>query len=162
MVVSTGIGFLQWLPRWKSKHWKHKAQGIDPIRCLVFFAFPANRVRLCPSEKVIRGRRDIISTSPQNGKCLLFLETVSLEEIRFSRGRNYQNKNHMVLWFQRLLIRIWLCSSPKPTCISTGQPKPWYSLGKFTTLVGPWKYRSKADLTGCVRCGSLARNCTWC
>lgn len=162
MVASTGIGFLQWLPRWKSKHWKYKKQGIDPIRCLVFFIFPANRIWLCPSEKVIRERRDIISTSPQNGKCLLFLETVSLEEIRFSRGQNYQNKDHMVLWFQKLLIRIWHYASPKPTCISMGQPLPCYSSGKFTTLVGPGKYWSKEDLTRCVKCGLLARNWTRC
>ena len=84
-VSNARIGFPQWLPRWKSKHSKVQEQGIGPTHCLVFFTFCAHRLWLHPSEKVISEGR-LHKHFLKNGACLLFLESISVEEIKFSRG----------------------------------------------------------------------------
>lgn len=72
IVSNPGIGFPQWLPRWKSKHSKVQEQSIGPIRCLVFFTFHAHRVWLNASEKDISEGRDDISTSLKMGHVCCF------------------------------------------------------------------------------------------
>lgn len=129
MVSNPRVGFPNWLPRWKSKHLKVRGTRYRSHSLFSFLYLSCPQNMASPIWKSHYWEERLYKHCLKNGTCLLFLENISLEEIKFIRGQSYKSK---IIWSLNLRgpwLEFGTVPPPSFPLHPMGQPKLYMTLG---------------------------------
>lgn len=137
IVSNPRVGFPNWLPRWKSKHLKVRGTRYRSHSLFSFLYLSCPQNMASPIWKSHYWEERLYKHCLKNGTCLLFLENISLEEIKFIRGQSYKSK---IIWSLNLRGP-WLefGTVPPPSF-------PLYPVG-HQSCTWPWEAQREPEFT---------------